>query len=297
MRWSTAACGAALLLVPRWAGAYTVSTPVTGGCHELITTQALGAARALTASAAPLPLVTSNDLAILNDLPFTIDPTMRDLGGMSLLLGVRDNDLKGLSPTDLAALAIEQSNPSTQDQHCLRSFQDVEPDGTEDALSQCRAFILGRVTAALGYLAADGAPDPGARVGLRVGLAIRGPVTVPLPGFYMCMGQALHALEDSFSHSYRDLDSGAVTASLTWLHVVDNDLNESVDGPPHSAEMDECSSLDALRQERMSAAEAASTQLLLAALGPGTTDERLASAGTVLDQALAFQPGCTAANG
>jgi hypothetical protein len=297
MRWSTVACGAALMLVPARASAYTVGTPVTGGCHELITTQAMGAARAASPSAAPLPLVTSDDQAILGDLPFAIDPTMSDLGGMSLILGVRDNDLKGLSPTDLAALAIEQSNPSTQDQHCLRSLQDVEPDGTPDALSQCRAYILGRVAAALDYLTSDGNPDPDGRVGLKVGLAIRGPVTVQLPGFYVYMGQALHALEDSFSHSYRDVDSGAVTASLTWLHVVDDDLNQSVDGPPHSAELDECSSLDSLRQQRMAAAEAAATQLLLAAVGPGSTQERIASAGTVLDQALAYESGCTDSNG
>ena len=42
---------------------------------------------------------------------------------------------------------------------------------------------------------------------LPVGLAIRGEVTVPLPGFYVRLGQALHALQDSFTHSYRTADA------------------------------------------------------------------------------------------
>jgi hypothetical protein len=296
MRCFAAAGAVAVAFGVSHADAYTVGTPVTAGCHELITTTALLSARAASPAAAPLPLMTSDDQAMVDDLPFSIDDSMRDLGGVSLLLGMRDNDLKGLSPTDLAALAIVQSDPSTQQEHCLRSLADVEPNGTPDALAQCRSYILAQVTSALGYLTAAGTPDPNARVGLAVGLAIRGPVTVPLPGFYVYMGHAIHAIEDSVSHSYRDADGG-VTASLTWLHVVDNDLNEAVDGPPHSAGLDECTSLDALRGARLTMATVAAEELLLAALGPGTADARLANAGAVLDQVLAFHPGCTAANG
>jgi hypothetical protein len=88
-----------------------------------------------------------------------------------------------------------------------------------------------------------------------------------------------------------------VTAALTWLHVVDDDLDESIDGPPHTAELDRCTGLDTLRTIRLSRAEQASTLLLLAALGPGDAETRLANAGAVLDESLAYKPGCTAANG
>ncbi len=287
---------AVLLVAPR-ARAYTVETPVTGGCHELITAAALRDARAVSPAAAPVALMTDDDQAMASDLPFSPAVDMRDLGGITILLGVRDNDLKGLLPTDLTGLAIVQGDPTMQGEHCLRSFADVEPTGTPDALAACKTYILGRIGEALVYLTPDGAPDPSARIDLTVGLAIRGSVPIPLPGFYVFMGEALHALEDGFSHSYRAPDAGAVTASLTWLHVLDNDLDEAVDGPPHTAMLDECASLDALRTVRLKRAEDASKLLLLAALGPGGKDLRLANAGAVLDEYLAYQPGCTAANG
>jgi hypothetical protein len=284
-----------LAVCPAWG--YTVETPVTGGCHEAITASALRGARQLSPAAAPLPLATENDQAMASDQPFSVASDMGDLGGLSLLLGVRDNDLKGLVPTDFAGLAIVQGDPSTQDEHCLRSLADVEPTGTPNALAQCKSYILAHVSAALGYLTPAGAPDPNARVGLAVGLAIRGSVTVPLPGFYVNMGQALHAFEDGFSHSYRAPDAGAVTAALTWLHILDDDLVESADGPPHTSVLDECKSLDPLRTVRLARVEEASQRLLLAALGPGGTDTRLANATAVVNEYLAYQPGCTAANG
>src|SRR6202034_2246675 len=105
-----------------------------------------------------------------------------------------------------------------------------------------------------------------------------------------------HAAEDGYSHSYRSEDGG-VTEALTWLHVVDNDLNQAVDGPPHSSGLDECTSLDEFRSGRLTTAEESSTELLLAALGPGSSATRLANASSVVAQVLAYQPGCTYANG
>ena len=296
MRWPHRALVLTLSLVAPSAAAYTVETPITNGCHELITEAALRSARAVTPAAAPLPLETEDDQALASDLPFSTASDMGDLGAISLLLGVRDNDMKGLLPTDFAGFAIVQGDPTTQDEHCLRSLSDVEPNGTPESLAACKAYILGRVAAALAYLTPGGNPDPDARLGLTVGLSFRGSVSVPLPGFYVCMGQALHALEDGFSHSYREPDAGAVTASLTWLHILDNDLDPAVDGPPHTSVLDECTSLDALRTVRLARAEDASKELLLAALGPGTTEHRLANAGAVLDEFLAYKPGCTAKN-
>jgi MYXO-CTERM domain-containing protein len=286
----------AVFLISLGASAYTVETPLTGGCHEEITETALRGARVASPAAAPLPLATENDQAMASDLPFSLASDMQDLGGVTLVLGVRDNDLKGLLPTDLAGLAIVQGDPTTQDEHCLRSLADVEPDGTPNALSSCKSYILARVGQALDYLTPDGDPDPNNRVDLTVGLAIRGSAAVPLPGFYVYMGQGLHAFEDGFSHSYRAPDAGAVTASLTWLHILYDDLDESVDGPPHTSVLDECTSLDPLRTVRLARVEEASRLLLLAALGPGDKTLRLANAASVVDEYLAYQPGCTAAN-
>src|SRR4051794_22788418 len=165
--------------------AYTVSTIVTSGCHERLTLAALRAARAAMPGAAPLIPVVGDDAPLVADLPFELESDAHELGAVALLVGARDNDLKGRGSTDLEALAQIHGNPSTQDEHCLRTLDDDEPMGTARAVARCRAYILGRVTAALDHLAADGTPDPDSRVGLPISLAIRGRVTAPLPGFYV----------------------------------------------------------------------------------------------------------------
>jgi hypothetical protein len=286
------------LLQARAARAYTVSTIVTNGCHERLTLSALSDLRAAMPDAAPPLPIAGQDAALVADLPFELDPDGRDLGAVAMLLGVRDNDLKGRGSTDLEALAQIHGDPATQEEHCLRALDDDEPTGTVLAVARCRAYIRARVGDALDHLAADGTPDPDSRLGLPVSVAIRGRVTASLPGAYVHLGQALHALQDSFSHSYRTADSRAVTVSLTWLHPVDDDLNEAVTGPPHSSSMDACGGrLDAFRAARAAAAVQASSALLAAALGPGTRDERLTRVDAVLDAHLSVAPGCTVDNG
>ena len=279
----------------RSARAYTVSTFVSDGCHEQITDGALRAVRLQAPTVAPPLTYDAVDRPLVDDLPFTL-PTDSDLATLALLVGVRDNDLKGRGSTDLEALALIHGDPTTQDEHCLRDLDDDEPDGTARAVARCRGFILGRVGDALDHLAPDGTPDAESRVGLPVGLAIRGEVTVALPGFYVRLGQALHALQDSFSHSYRTTDSRTITVSLTWLHPIDDDLDESVAGPPHSSALDRCVGLDDLRAARLAVTDEASRALLVAALGPGTRDERLAAADAVLDAYLSVTPGCHSDN-
>jgi len=288
--------GLGIAAFPAPARAYTVQTAVSPGCHEAISMAALRVARSASAAVGPLPLVTGDDAAMAQDLPFTPDADMHDLGAIAFVLGVRDNDLKGVSPEDLAAISSVQADPTTQDEHCLRTDGDVEPGGTAKAVARCRAFILGKFTGALGYLDAAGAPSASARINLEVTLAIRGGASVPLPGFYVSMGQAVHALEDSFAHSYRTNDATKITASLNFLGVQRGNLDEAVDGPPHRVGLDECTGLDRERETKLSAAEKAATDLVLAALGPASHEAKIAAAGQVLDTWLTYKPGCTYAN-
>jgi hypothetical protein len=283
------------LLASPCARAYTVSTFISDGCHELLTDDALRAVRAQAPAAAPVVGIDEADRAFVDDLPLEL-PTGSDLAAVTLLIGVRDNDLKGRGSTDLQALALIHGDPATQDEHCLRNLEDEEPNGTAPAVARCRAFILGRVGDALDFLASDGTPDAANRLALPVSLAIRGETSVLLPGFYVRLGQALHALQDSFSHSYRTDDSMAITTSLTWLHPIDDDLDESIAGPPHSSVLDRCVGLDDLRATRLAVAGQASRALIAAALGPGPREARLAAAGAVLDTYLTVSPGCDAAN-
>ena len=122
------------------------------------------------------PLVSSgrDDLALIDDVPFHLDADMRDLGAVSLLIGVRDNDLKGRDPNELDSLALIHGDPDGQREHCLRGPTDDEPAGTNAALLACRGFIREMFIDALEGLDVRGRPTLDSRLDLKVGLSLRG---------------------------------------------------------------------------------------------------------------------------
>ncbi len=281
----------ALSLHPRVVHAYTIQSVVTEGCHERITSQAL---REVRAEEPDLEAIApdENEQALVDDLQFSPDDDMQDLGAVTLLLGVRDNDLKGRGADELDELSQVHGNPDAQDEHCLRSVGQDEPNGSQEAITACRAFIERRIEQAIAGLDEDGRPDAAKRIDLPIHLAIRGGVDASLPLFYVRMGQALHTLQDSFSHTYRTSDGRRVTVALNWLDLVDKSLDEAEDGPGHLSDLDNCDDADELRRTRRELATRASTEVLRETLQPGTADERMARVRVVLDRYLAYEPGC-----
>jgi hypothetical protein len=288
---------AALALASTGARAYTVSSLITHGCHEQITTAALREVRLEFPRTAALIPPTENDSALIGDLQFTPADDMRDLSGASLLIGMRDNDLKGKSSTDLTELALVQGDPNKQEEHCLRGPQDKEPTGTQTTVAKCQAFILQRFGEAIATLDANGVPDPTQTIRLPMHLAVRGDTVAVLPAFYVKMGQSLHAVEDSFAHSYRTADGTKITVSLDWLDEATSTVNEETDGPSHRGELDVCNDPDALRKLRHQLAIDTSVQMLRAALDPSLDHAgKMAAAQAVINARLSFQPGCNFAN-
>ena len=113
------------------------------------------------------------------------------------------------------------------------------------------------------------------------------------------MGQAIHAIEDSFTHTYRTPDSTKITVTLNWIDKVNGNLVESRDGPAHAAELDRCDDPDALRTTRHALAMQAATGVLHATLdptlSPGPEDgRRRAPCSTTY---VSYSPGCTYDNG
>jgi hypothetical protein len=282
---------------PKLAHAYTISSAITAGCHEKITTDALRAVRLDLPTAAPLP-ADENDRALITDLEFTPASDMTDLGGATLLVGVRDNDLKGRDSGDLSQLALVHGDPSAQREHCLRNSHEAEPGGSATAVLDCRAFILERVGEAIGGLDATGTPDLTNRTSLPVYLSLRHRVDALLPTYYVRIGQAIHAIEDSFTHTYRTPDSMQITVVLDWVDEANGNLVEATDGPPHASDLDRCDDPDALRQRRRELATEAATAVLRATLDPNeTSDQKMAAVEVILDQYLSYSPGCTFDNG
>ncbi|MGH7295103.1 MAG: hypothetical protein ACRELB_09230, partial [Polyangiaceae bacterium] len=279
------------------AHAYTIKNELSDGCHEKITTDALRSVRQTLATAAPIA-PTSDEQALIGDLQFIPDPDMQDLGGATLLMAVRDNDLKGRSSDDLTQLAAVHGNPDAQQEHCLRSESEDEPGGTQAAIADCQAFILQRVAEAIAGLDASGNPDPTNRTTLTVYLSIRGRVSAPLPTYYVKIGQAIHAIEDSFTHTYRTPDSTKITVTLNWIDKVNGHLVESRDGPAHALQLDRCDDPDTLRATRHTLAVQAATDLLRATLDPALSPaQKQAAAEAAVVRYVSYSPGCTYDNG
>ena len=284
---------AGLAFTSRVADAYTIKNELTAGCHEEITTDALRVVRGELSTAPRLP-ASENDQALIDDLQFTPPSDVADLGGATLLIGVRDNDLKGRSSDDLAQLAAVHGNPDGQEEHCLRSLSQDEPNGSAAAVADCRAFVRSAIQAALGGLDAAGMPDPTKRTTITVHLSLRGQVDAPLPTYYVKMGQAIHAIEDSFTHTYRSADQTHITVVLNWIDKVGGGLVESRDGPAHASELDRCDDPDALRTTRRKLATLAALGVLRATLDPQSTpDQKMTAVDKVLDSYLSYTPGCT----
>jgi uncharacterized protein (TIGR03382 family) len=292
-----AAVALAVAVLPEWTDAYTISSVITPGCHEQLTSEALRAARLDRPAAAPLP-ATANDQAFIDDVQFTLEPDMRDLGGATLLVSVRDNDLKGRSSTDLTELAQVHGDPDNQNEHCLRSRTQDEPGGSLAAVDECRKFIRGRVVEALEGLDVAGIPDPATRAALPMYLSLRGKIDVSLPVYYLRIGQAIHAVEDSFTHTYRTPDGMKITAVMNWVDVADGTYLESRDGPAHATKMDACNDPDELRTTKRKLATEASIALLRATLDPQRTKaDKMVTVDGILDTYLSYSPGCAVDNG
>lgn len=279
------------------AQAYKIASGVSPGCHETITTDALRAARLQRPDAAPLP-ADRNERALIGDLEFSVPSDLADLGGATLLIGVRDNDLKGRDSADVSQLALVHGDPAAQREHCLRTLTDKEPDGSQNAVSSCRAFILERTAQALDGLDVAGMPDVTKRTTIPLYLSLRHAVNPALPTYYLRIGQAIHAIEDSFTHTYRTPDGMQITTVLNWVNEADGNLVEAMDGPPHVSELDRCDDPDDLRLGKRQLATAAATEMLLATLAPNqTNDQKMAAVGVIMDKYLSYSPGCNFANG
>jgi hypothetical protein len=286
-----------VMLTPGSTDAYTISSVLTPGCHEDLTTEALRRVRLDVPGAAPIPL-SANEKALAADVQFTAPADMMDLGGVTLLLSVRDNDLKGRSSDDLTELAEVHGNPDNQDEHCLRSRDQDEPGGSEAAVASCRTFIRGRIGEALEGLDANGAPDPSLRTALPVHLSLRGNIDAVLPTFYVRMGQAIHGVEDSFTHTYRTADGMKITVVMNWVDKAERQFDEARDGPAHASRMDACDDSDAMLTTRRRLATEASVALLRAVFDPLKTKvEKMATVDGILDTYLSYSPGCSFANG
>jgi hypothetical protein len=290
--------GSGVLAVAGSARAYNYASPFAFGCHEDLSRRALRELRAELDAELTQLHADRVDRSWIDDLPLDLPRDMRDLAGASLIVGVRENDVKDHQGIDNAELAHVHGDVHAQREHCLRAPEHDEPDGSAHALDACREYIRAQArTAVMAGLDRDGRPDPALRLRVAVRLAFAGRREVPTQLAFVQLGRALHALQDSFAHSVRSRDALRVRVVLNWVDFANDRLVEARDGPAHRAPLDVCKDLDPLRALRRQRAIEASHALLAAVLAPAASNAaRYAAIDDVLSRYLSYEPGCNADN-
>ena len=287
-------CGLALLS-SGVAHAYTIESPVSDGCHERITEEALRYVRSL-GLAKPIPPRNDDERALLDDMPFHLPGDMQDVASAAILFGVRRPDIRGNANVDISSLALIHGDPNRQDDHCLRAPGDDEPNGSSASVLACQASARASLESAAAGLFDDGSVNPDEFASIELTLPVRSKVDIDLMRFYVNLGQALHALQDGFSHTFRDEGAERITTVLNWVDYVEEIASEERDGPEHRGELDACVNIDERRQLRLELATNASVELLLAMLD-GDPAGRVEAASAVFARATQTDASCNFDNG
>ena len=280
---------AGVLALTRPAAAFEIETSYTSGCHEQITADAIASAG--WPDGREPPAAGETDQRIMDDLPFALPSG--DPWTLALLIGVRHNDIGGSDPFDLPALSQIHDDPDRQSDHCLRRIEDDGEAGDATALAACRDFILAELALALGEGGSDEI-DMSATVAVEVHLTFRGRTELELAAYPFHLGRAVHALEDSYTHTFREPDSEKVRTVLNWIEGNLEGGDPARDGHPHVAALDGCGDGDELR---VVPATGAAAELMAAVADPaGGKAGRLERAARVLELHTQQQPGCTVDN-
>jgi MYXO-CTERM domain-containing protein len=265
------------------------------GCHQSITTEALRA-NTWPQGESP-PATTADDVMMAHEFSVDVAPEVLNAWAMAVLVGNQYNDQGAADLKDVVAAANLSARPELQREHCLRGPDDDGATGTASALAAAKAFMLEQLALALGD--AD-VPDLQAQETVRMHLVFRGPSDVPLNRYAFHMGRAIHAMQDSFPHTFRDhADRARVKTVLNWVDWVrgGTDYDESRDGFQHVNALDQCDPHNTDDVERVDAARQATKDLLAAvADDTGGRAGRLSRAAAAIDKWFVVVPGCTAAN-
>jgi len=297
VRRAALAATAVTLLSSSAASAWWVADPIHKNCHERISAAALDQIGYVQQ---PPPL-SSDDAALRNGLQFDAGPYPANIYALSFIIGTRWPDSQGEPDFDFYKLSNVHNAAGDQGSHCLREEGDVgaEP-GDTSALEACRSKITAIYWQALATLDEGGNVDADVRTLQPEYLPYLGKTQIPVSGFYFFAGRAVHAIQDSFTHTYRRMDGAdagqKITSVFNWISQVRGDLVEAENGHGHETVLDNCESDDPYKDQRMAWATAASADLLDKLTTAGTAVARQASLDAFFMTWMTYEAGCSIAN-
>jgi hypothetical protein len=270
------------------AAAWEIHDPIHHDCHERISQAALRIAGYI----APPPPLSGDDARLPGNVEFPTDSYDPNIYALSLIIGARWPDEHGGPDFSFYQQAIAANAPDDQPAHCLRSEGDDGTAGDARAVAECRTAIAEMVWRALTSLDDAGNVSPDARTSATFFTAYQGTIDYPLNEFYFFAGRALHALQDSFAHTFRTSDMRRIVHVMNWVDQVRCTLDEPRDGHGHETVLDRCEDGDPSMSPRLAAATLASTELMQVLSTPGTRSERHDRLDAFLDRWLKYEPGC-----
>ena len=287
----------ALLSAPV-ASAWQVVDPIHHNCHERISAAALARANYVQT---PPPL-SADDASLRAGLQFDASLYDANIYALSFIIGTRWPDSQGEPSFDFYKLSNVHNAPGDQSAHCLREESDVGAEtGDTHALAACRASITALYWQALATLdPATGGVNPDERTLQAEYLPFIGKTQIPVSGFYFFAGRAVHAIQDSFAHTYRRMDGTdpghAITSIFNWESQVRGDLVESENGHGHETILDDCEDDNPSNGDRLGWATDATAELLTALTTPGTAAERQTRLDAFFADWMTYEAGCSIEN-
>jgi len=282
----------ALSLASVRASAWQIEDPIHDNCLERITQAALRHAGYVQE---PPPL-TGDDASLRDNVEFNASRYDANIYALSLILGVRNADTHGGMDFSFKDNARAANADDDQRAHCLRTRTQDGPAGDAAAVADCRAWIESLYWLALASLDDGGDIAADSRTEATVATAFQGPVSYPLSQVYYYAGRALHAVQDSFTHTFRSPDGHRIRHVFNWSDQVSCTLHERRDGHGHETVLDRCEDGDPSEAERFELATQASAELLDALTTPGQHAERAERIADFLETWMSYEPGCTLDN-
>ena len=298
---------------PAWA--FKIGSSFSDPCHEWITLfgffsdgeQAIVPSNAFVNYEADESLVWLQIAEYLEkELNHTFDSDVDRFLAISLIIGVRYPDQEGYALSDLSNLRDVHMASEGQEEHALRAPEHDHDDGNQESIAEMRQFILSQVD--LAYEAFQRSRSEGGRItkqdirdqSITVDFWLEhyGIIKVPVWEPLFIMGKAVHALQDSFAHTYRSDDTLQIYAVGNFIEAFNPEYNEATDGPRHSNHIDSCTYKDVFPLR--DSAVLATRELFLAmkayfAVLPTQEEERAQArqqVESVLDKWLSYQSGC-----
>jgi len=287
----------AIVLIPGVARPYTIGSGITDPCHETMTLDAVSEfmenGGLLPGLLVPIPegdvwrgvydlFADELDLVYFNDEDRFF--------ALSLLMGVRFPDFEGKSIADINGLHLAHDDPEKVYAHFIRRPRDDGPEGDRSAIEGSVARMIDVCSQAV-EMAGRPIEEQIGETPYYDGFYGSLDVEVWMPGFYF--GVALHAMQDSFSHTVRSDDLRTIRHVVNWIDATGYDYDMDRDGLAHSEMMDRCN--EAAAEIVDMGALPATVEMIAAFRDECIRDETGALARVVHDW-TEYEPGCTPEN-